>query len=86
MSLTIPSDAQCLTPGCPREPSLSLSLRIRRRDTSAAWAPELHAYACEFCGAGGAKVTVLFEPTGSGKIESEVVGVFAGKRRVTAIK
>jgi hypothetical protein len=81
--LRIPDNADCAN--CGREPTHVLSLRMRRRDTGADWAPNLPVYFCEDCANGGAEITMLYEPTDTGKVNVRVIGVDSvwGQRRVT---
>lgn len=75
MPLKIPDGAACLIPGCRRAPTLALSIRLRRRDTSAVWCPETHAYVCDLHGEQGADIEIMFRENVSGEIATRVVGV-----------
>ena len=67
--------ARCIVPGCVVEATNSLSIRLRRRDTSAIWAPNLDAAVCDVHATSGARVHVLYEATNDGTIETHVHAV-----------
>lgn len=48
--------------------------RLRKPDTSAIWAPNANAYVCDTHARSGARVTVLYEATDSGRVELRVQG------------
>jgi hypothetical protein len=76
-----------VVPGCPRLAENNLSIRLRRPDTSAIWAPNLDAYVCDSHAVSGALLTLLFEPTSNGMVETVVHGVSTdAPRRETEIK
>lgn len=62
----------CIISGCPNDAAHNLSVRLRRPDTSAIWAPNTEAFLCDDHAAGGLRVTVILEPTGTGEIETRV--------------
>lgn len=72
--IDIPESACCLIPGCPNEPELALSIRLRTRETNAIWAPETHAYACLRHGNSGAWIAIDWKPSEDGKIHTYVTG------------
>lgn len=79
MSLHFPSDAECLVPECGRKPiTHQFSVRMRRKDTGADWAPNVPAYFCDFHANSGAKVTILYEPHTTGVVEVEAYAVKLG--------
>ena len=80
MSLNIPASARCLVPGCANVPTHLLSMRMRRKDTGADWAPNTRAYFCTPHANNGAHLTVLYEPNRTGEV---AIAVSASKRTVT---
>jgi hypothetical protein len=59
--------ANCIVPGCSVDAQNSLSIRLRRPDTSAIWAPNLDAHVCDIHATSGARVTVTYETTEAGR-------------------
>ena len=72
MGLNIPANAVCLLPGCSGKPTHLLSLRMRRKDSGADWAPNTPAYFCTPHATKGAHVVVLYSPDTSGVVEIDV--------------
>jgi hypothetical protein len=66
--------ANCIVPGCSVDAQNSLSIRLRRPDTSAIWAPNLDAHVCDIHATSGARVTVTYEATEAGQIETVTDG------------
>ena len=84
--LKIPADAKCSVPGCRAEPSHVLSLRMRRRDTGADWAPNTEAYYCSIHANGGADITILYRPTSSREVNVDVATFKTQASRRTKIR
>lgn len=82
----IPPGANCLIPECNETPSHILSLRMRREDTGADWAPNLPAYFCDAHSIGGVRITMLYEPTDSAEVEVHVMAAAAVAHRTTPIR
>ena len=77
----------CIVPGCSLDAQNSLSIRLRRPDTSAIWAPNLDAHVCDIHATSGALIHVLYEATESGQIETVTNGGDGDESvRRTAIK
>jgi hypothetical protein len=79
--------ADCIVPGCRRSGQNTLSVRVRKPDTTAVWAFETSAHVCDLHAHSGARIGLVWEPTTTGKIEFNVQG--AGeliKRRSGAIR
>jgi RNase H-fold protein (predicted Holliday junction resolvase) len=66
---------ECVVPGCLSEANNNLSIRLRRPDTSAIWAPNLDAFVCDRHAVSGASVTILFAATDKHHVETVVLGV-----------
>lgn len=64
----------CIIPGCRNLAPHNLSVRLRRPDTSAIWAPNTEAFLCDTHAAQGLRVTIILEPTTTGNIETIVSG------------
>jgi hypothetical protein len=60
--LIIPEDARCLTPSCKGTPTHVFSIRMRRIDTSAAWAPNVPAFFCDDCATRGGELEIKYTP------------------------
>ena len=84
MSLSIPRDALCLVPGCRAKPTHRLSLRMRRKDSGADWAPDTSALFCTRHATNGADIVVLYEPNSSKEVRVSVTATQIA-RRVTPI-
>jgi hypothetical protein len=76
----------CIIPGCPREASNNLSVRLRRADTSAIWAPNTDAYVCDTHATQGARLTLFYESVDSGSVEINVHGAAPAASRTTPIR
>lgn len=64
----------CIIPGCSLDAQNSLSIRLRRPDTSAIWAPNLDAHVCDVHATSGARVSISYEATDSGQVETVTDG------------
>lgn len=62
----------CIISGCDNHASNNFGVRLRREDTSAIWAPNSAAYICDEHAVQGLKITVVIEPTATGKIQTKV--------------
>jgi hypothetical protein len=56
-----------------------ISVRLRRPDTSAVWAPTTGAYLCDRHATAGAHIDVIVEPTYDGSIEVSTWAVEDGQ-------
>jgi imidazoleglycerol phosphate dehydratase HisB len=87
MGLHIPADAKCMTPGCNGRPFFVLSVRMRRKDSGATWAPNLPAYFCDVCANSGCEMDIRYLPTKTGhnhiSVSSSLLG--AAVERVTEV-
>lgn len=79
MSLRFPPSAECLVAGCNGKVTHQFSVRMRRQDTGADWAPNIPAYFCEKHAKSGAKVTILYEPDTTGVAEIDAYAVNRGR-------
>lgn len=84
--LRIPAGAVCLVPGCPTPPEFILSVRMRRQDTGASWAPNTKAFFCDRHANSGCRMRILFEPTTSSVNVIDVAVVGDVVTRTTKIK
>jgi hypothetical protein len=75
----------CIIAGCPNPAEHNLSVRLRRPNTSAIWAPNTEAYLCDQHAAQGLRITVLLEPTNTGNIETIVSSSGSSVTRTTPI-
>lgn len=53
----------CIVPGCPENGRHALTVRLRRPDTSAVWAPTTGAYLCDKHGTEGVELAIVVTPT-----------------------
>ena len=65
----------CIIPGCVNNAENNFSVRLRRPDTTAIWAPNTEAYLCDTHAVQGLRVTVILEPTNDSQIETKVSGL-----------
>ncbi len=65
--------ATCIFPGCPNQGIHNFSVRLRRPDTTAIWAPNTQAYVCDVHAAQGVRITVVLEPTTTINVETHIV-------------
>jgi len=63
----------CAIPGCRNPADNNFGVRLRRPDTSAIWAPNTKAYICDRHAARGVRITLAFEPTHSGEVETVIL-------------
>lgn len=75
-SLKFPDGVRCLIPGCQEKVTHQFSVRMRRKDTGADWAPNVPAYFCTLHANSGAEIKIVYEPNRSGKVEIET---YAGR-------
>jgi hypothetical protein len=67
----------CAIFGCGREARNNFSVRLRRPDTRAIWAPNTEAFLCDEHAASGLRINVILEPTDTGEIETRVSSMSA---------
>lgn len=66
--------ADCIVPGCRRNASNNLGVRLRKPDTTAIWAFETAAHVCDTHARSGARLVMIYEPTTTGRVEFNVQG------------
>jgi hypothetical protein len=76
----------CIVPGCSRSADNALGVRLRKPDTSAIWAPQTGAHVCNRHARSGARITLLYEATDTGRVELRLQGVAEPLVRRTAIR
>jgi hypothetical protein len=76
----------CVVPGCARDGRNNLSVRLRRPDTSAIWAPNTEGFVCDVHAESGARVVLYYETTSADEIEVVVHGVDSAAMRTTPIR
>lgn len=59
----------CIVPGCKRDAPHAITLRLRRPDTSAIWAPNTDAYLCDEHATGGAEIELAYRPKRTKRLE-----------------
>jgi hypothetical protein len=77
---------QCIVPQCTRDATNNLGIRLRRRDTSAIWAPNTEAHVCDHHAVSGARLNVFYEATATGEVEIHVHGSTHEVSRSTPIR
>lgn len=66
----------CIVPGCNRNAVNNLGVRLRRPpQADALWSPNTNAYLCDRHARSGARITLIYEPTDSGRVETRVHAV-----------
>jgi hypothetical protein len=63
---------QCLIPGCNNNAENNISVRLRRPDTSAIWAPNSEAYLCDVHADQGYTVDIALTPLAVRNITTNV--------------
>jgi transcriptional regulator with XRE-family HTH domain len=86
----------CVVPGCPLPGKHRLGVRCRvwhepspiagKSKTSALWAPDSDAFLCDQHALGGAHITLIFEPNGSGETAVRVIAAPYSDDRRTPIR
>ena len=76
----------CIFEGCQQEGVHNFSVRLRRPDTSAIWAPNTRAFLCNFHASRGVRIVVLLEPTDRPELETIVRSVGQPVSRKTPIR
>ena len=62
----------CIVPGCENEARNRFSIRLRRPDTTAIWAPETGVHICDEHAVKGFNIDIIFRPVESGRILTAV--------------
>lgn len=65
----------CIIPGCNNAADNNLTIRLRRADTSAIWAPNTNAFMCDVHAVSGVKLTLLVETADDSRVKTKVCGV-----------
>ncbi len=76
---------RCIINGCLNEGKHHISIRCRRIDTTAIWAPNCHAFLCDEHAENGCTIDISITPTNTGNIETHVSGGGVLVRRTTPI-
>lgn len=76
---------KCLIPNCPNEAVNNLSIRCRRPDTSAIWAPNCNAYLCDDHADNGYTIDISLVPNVKRCITTKVTAGGFTKIRTTPI-
>ena len=66
--------ATCIVPGCRRNAPNNLGVRLRKPDASAIWAFETAAHVCDVHARSGARLHVVWEATGTARVDFSVQG------------
>lgn len=65
------SERVCVVPGCSRSAPNSLGVRLRKPPQADAWwSPNTGAYVCDAHAKSGARITLTYEATETGKVET----------------
>lgn len=62
----------CIIAGCQNSAEHNFSVRLRRPDTSAIWAPNTEAFLCDDHATQGLILTVTLQPTNTGMVETRI--------------
>lgn len=63
---------QCLIPNCQNNAENNISIRCRRPDTSAIWAPNTEAFLCDIHADQGYSIDITFRPAPARSITTNV--------------
>lgn len=66
---------QCIITGCTNQAAHNFSVRLRRPNTSAIWAPNTRAFLCDEHATQGLRITVELTPTNDGRIETYITSL-----------
>lgn len=69
----------CIVPNCQRDGLHAITLRLRRPDTSAVWAPNTDAYLCDEHAVGGAEIELTFRVKRTRRLDISTRGENRGK-------
>jgi len=69
--------AKCIVPECKRNAVNTLGVRLRKPDSDAIWAPQADVCVCDKHARSGARVTVIYEATDTGRVEVRTHGAEA---------
>lgn len=69
----------CIVPGCRNEAPHAITLRLRRPDTSAMWAPNTDAYLCDNHASEGAEIEIVYRPRRTRRLELSTRAEYRGK-------
>jgi hypothetical protein len=75
----------CLIPGCSNEGENNISIRLRRPDTSAIWAPNTEAFLCSIHSGQGYVIKVEMRPAATLTTTTEVSAGGRVETRTTSI-
>lgn len=77
--------SKCIVSGCPNRATNNFSVRLRREDTTAIWAPNTEAFLCNVHAACGLRVDIQITPNNSQSIETNVSAGGGIETRITPI-
>ena len=77
--------SECIVLGCKNRAANNISVRLRREDTTAIWAPNTEAFLCNEHAACGLQVDIKIYPNKSKSIETNVSAGGIVKTRITKI-
>lgn len=75
----------CIIAGCNNRGEHNISIRCRREDTSAIWAPNTEAFLCDQHAGDGLAIEIILTPTRTAQIETTVSGGGTAVARTTPI-
>lgn len=76
---------QCIIPNCTNNAVHNISIRCRRPDTSAIWAPNTHAFLCDDHAEDGYTIDIVLRPNGTTGITTNVTAGNRVETRTTPI-
>ena len=77
---------QCIVPGCGSDAVNNLGVRLRHPPQSdALWSPNANAFLCDEHARSGARITLIYEATTSGRVETVVYASVSPITRRTTI-
>jgi hypothetical protein len=79
--------ATCIVPGCKRNAVNYLGVRLRKPPRGdAVWSPNANAFVCDAHAKNGARITLVYEATNTGRVETRVYAAEEPIVRRTNIK
>jgi hypothetical protein len=76
MSREVVTVPDCIVPGCRRDATNNLGVRLRRPpQADAHWSPNTNAFICDTHARAGARITLLYEQANNRRIETRVYAV-----------
>jgi len=70
----------CMVPGCHEEGRHALTVRLRRPDTTAVWAPTTGAFVCDRHATEGCEIDIVWRPKRTGQVVTKTLAEYRGQQ------